>query len=305
MMSTVAIVVTYNRCSMLERCLTALQRQSVACDVLVIDNNSGDGTFEYVSSLTDERIFYFNPGNNLGGAGGFNLGMKLAMERGYERLWLMDDDCIPQVDALAELLTADKLLNGNYGFLVSRALWHDGSCCRMNLPKFARSSKVQSQWQKFGLRPVRQATFVSFFLSRKSVELAGLPQKEFFIWGDDVEYSRRLALRCKLDSFLVEKSVVLHAMQNNHGSDIARDVPERLPRYALAYRNENCLYRREGWKGSVYYACRCIYHLLKIFCLAPSERKERISLILSAYKKGFSFNPPIEYFSGAVSEEKS
>ena len=33
--------------------------------------------------------------DNLGGAGGFHLGVRLAYDAGYDRIWLMDDDVVP------------------------------------------------------------------------------------------------------------------------------------------------------------------------------------------------------------------
>ena len=53
-------------------------------DILVVNNNSSDGTKEYLNSLTDNNIkFYiYNLDTNLNGAGGFNYGIKKAYETG-------------------------------------------------------------------------------------------------------------------------------------------------------------------------------------------------------------------------------
>ena len=122
-----AIVVTYNRKDLLLQCLDRLLTQKGAdCDVLVVDNASTDGTEQAVSQLKNPRIFYRNTGANLGGAGGFNFGMRWAVEAGYDYLWIMDDDTLPNPDALAELWAAHGRLNGEYGFLSSTVLWTDG-----------------------------------------------------------------------------------------------------------------------------------------------------------------------------------
>lgn len=44
--------------------------------------------------IDQKTIFYFNTGRNLGGAGGFNFGVRKAYEAGYDYIWLMDDDTI-------------------------------------------------------------------------------------------------------------------------------------------------------------------------------------------------------------------
>ena len=295
MKKTAAVIVTFNRCDMLRRCIDAVLNQSADCQLFIIDNNSSDGTGEYVASLNNGRIFYHNPGENIGGAGGFNLGLKLAMEQNCTHFWMMDDDCLPRPDALAQLLEADRLLDGKYGFLVSKVLWTDGSDCKMNVPKFVKKTSVSPELLRSGLEPVKQATFVSFFLSADTIRCFGLPQKEFFIWGDDIEYSRRVAVRGKIPGFQVGRSIVVHAMKDNTGSDISRDDPCRFSRYKLAYRNENCLYRREGAGGFFYYCCRCVFHLLKVIFCAGGEKPERLKIIVSSFWQGFFFNPDIEY----------
>ena len=45
---------------------------------------------------------------NLGGAGGFHLGTKAAVEQGWDRLYLIDDDVVPAHDCLEVLLAQDE-----------------------------------------------------------------------------------------------------------------------------------------------------------------------------------------------------
>lgn len=107
-----AVVVTYNRAEMLRQCLMSLQKQTMPCDILVVDNASTDDTQALVQRAAqhDASIFYRNTGENLGGAGGFNFGMRWAVEAGYAFVWVMDDDCFPEPVALEKLLDADRLL---------------------------------------------------------------------------------------------------------------------------------------------------------------------------------------------------
>ena len=111
-----AVIVTYNRKELLKECIEALLKQNYKkCDVLVIDNASTDGTKSYIEELLkNKRVIYKNTGANLGGAGGFNYGMKEAYNLGYEYIWVMDDDCIVHNDSLEELLIADKKLKVKY-----------------------------------------------------------------------------------------------------------------------------------------------------------------------------------------------
>lgn len=298
MKNVAAVVVTYNRIEMLKRCIEALQRQTYKCDIIIIDNASTDDTEHWAVSIcaSMDHIFYKNTGANLGGAGGFNFGMRKAVELGYDYVWIMDDDCIPKPDSLEKLMAANTVLGGsaNYGFLSSKVLWTDGSECIMNRQKFKKLPVTNPYYEEKGLKPVTQATFVSLLFPAETIKKAGLPIKEFFIWGDDIEYTRRISVRMDLPSYLVEDSAVVHAMAQNTGSNIATDVPERIGRYYYAFRNENYLYRKEGIKGFCYYVAKCGFNLLRIILKAKNNRMKRCGVIIKCMFGGLFFNPPVE-----------
>ena len=120
---TAAVVVTYNRKELLRQSLTAiLNQEEYGADIIIIDNASSDGTADMVSKEFNlPQIIYRNTGTNLGGAGGFQYGVREAMNApkgyAYDYVWMMDDDTIPHDDCLKELMEADRKLNGNWGWL--------------------------------------------------------------------------------------------------------------------------------------------------------------------------------------------
>lgn len=298
-MSVVAIVVTHNRCAMLRQCLAHLEAQTYPCDVLVIDNASQDETQAWLSEYQTQhpQIKSQRLSENTGGAGGFHSGILLAAKAGYRYVWLMDDDCLPKPDALEKLMEADALLGGvgQYGYLSSVALWTDGRECKMNRQKIRKKYFERAELLRHGLIQVEQSTFVSLLVPMETVMQAGLPIKEFFIWGDDIEYTRRIAVRCQRPCYMVGASQVVHAMQFNDGSSIATDTPERIARYNYAFRNENYLYRQEGLRGFAYYTAKCGLNLLRILRLARGQRLRRCSIIIRQYVFGLFFNPQIEF----------
>ena len=287
-----AVVVTYNRLALLKQCVQALRAQTRPCDILIVDNASTDGTAEWLAAQPE--LSSRNTGSNLGGAGGFNYGMRWAVESGYDQIWVMDDDTLPKPDALEKLLEADTLLKGNYGWLSSVALWTDGGECKMNRQKLKKSYYDYSPLLKYGLVQAEQATFVSLFLRRETILRAGLPIREFFIWGDDSEFTRRIAVREGIPSFVVGGSQVVHATKNNEGSNVALDDPERIGRYFYAFRNEAYLYRQEGAKG-------------RLFCFAKRGRDflrivrygrpmgPRLEVLLRGMWAGLLFRPRVEF----------
>ena len=100
--SVTAVVVTYNRVTLLTECLDALLAQTCpVAHVVVVDNASTDSTPAVLAVRRDVETVRL--GVNTGGAGGFAAGIDRALARGCDAVWLLDDDTIPQADALAEL----------------------------------------------------------------------------------------------------------------------------------------------------------------------------------------------------------
>ena len=294
---TVAVVVTHNRIAMLPRCVEALLCQSVPCDIFVVDNASTDGTGDWLREQAGHNsvLSFVTFSENIGGAGGFSFGMRRAAELGYGFVWVLDDDCLPEPDALEKLLEADSLLDGKYGWLSSVALWTDGSECRMNRQKLKKSFYEYSHLLKYGIIQAEQATFVSLFLRTETLFNSGLPIREFFIWGDDIEFTRRISIRMGLPCFVAGQSRVVHAMEKNIGSSIATDDAERISRYNYAFRNENYLYRKEGFGGFCYYTAKCGLNVCRTLAGAENSRLKRCGVIFRQYFSGLFFNPGVEY----------
>lgn len=289
--SVAAVVVTYNRLPLLKRCVDCLRAQTAICEILIVNNASTDGTEEWLAVQTG--LLSRNTGSNLGGAGGFNYGMRWAVEDGFDYVWVMDDDTLPKPDALEKLLEEDEILKGDYGWLSSVALWTDGSECKMNRQKLKKSYYDYSPLLKYGLVQAEQATFVSLFLRRETILRVGLPIKEFFIWGDDIEFTRRIAVREGTPCFLAGGSQVVHATKNNEGSNIALDDPERIGRYFYAFRNEAYLYRQEGAKGRLF----CFAKRGRDFWRIIRHSKTRIlrlKVLVQGSFFGLFFHPTIE-----------
>ena len=289
-----AVVVTYNRQALLQQCLSALlQQEDATCDIYVVDNASSDDTGEMVTALArqEPRIHYRNTGENLGGAGGFHFGVRWAMEAGCDYLWIMDDDSLPHPDALSAFLHADEALEGeeNYGWLSSVCLWKDGSLCSLNVQRASPYKDIPDF--NAGLTEAQMATFVSLFVPAAVVREVGLPIKEFFIWVDDWEYTRRISRTKKC--YVVSGSRVTHDTKSNLCANIVTDTAERLPRYWYSYRNDVYLYRREGLKGWIWMLIKNGLHSVKVL-VAGKACISKLKIIWGGFFSGIRFMPKIE-----------
>ncbi|MFD1344658.1 glycosyltransferase [Litorisediminicola beolgyonensis] len=203
----VAVVVTHNRPHQLRVTLARLLEAPEAelAAVVVVDNASSDGeTGRVLDAMSGPRLDVFRSETNLGGAGGFEQGMRRAMaEHAPDWLVVMDDDARPEPGALAAFHACD--LAGWEG--VGAAVYcPDGSICDMNRPAFNpfRSARLFLRTAMGGGReafhlgpedyrgPERRVdilSFVGLFLSRAAVERVGYPDPGLFLYGDDLLYT--------------------------------------------------------------------------------------------------------------------
>src|SRR3954469_18166908 len=91
-----AVLVTHRRPDELTKSLDALTTQSRALDHIVVVDNDDDERVRDVVAGQPVPTTYLGSRRNLGGAGGFALGMLHALALGADWVWLADDDGRPQ-----------------------------------------------------------------------------------------------------------------------------------------------------------------------------------------------------------------
>jgi rhamnopyranosyl-N-acetylglucosaminyl-diphospho-decaprenol beta-1,3/1,4-galactofuranosyltransferase len=230
-----AVVVTWNRCELLAEALSALKRQTVPPDALVVvDNASDDGTAELLSTRFPD-VEVIRAARNLGGAGGFALGLERILASTYDWIWLLDDDTVPTPTALETLLAA---ANGYPSdppvLLASRVVWTDGRDHPLNTPRRkpgARAPERQSA-RAVGCLPIRSASFVSVLVDTEAVRRRGLPVADYFLWNDDFEFTTRLirkrrGLYCP-SSVVVHKTATFGSTDNDPGDRFFFEVRNKV-----------------------------------------------------------------------------
>jgi GT2 family glycosyltransferase len=228
----VAVVVTYNRLNLLQKCVNALRNQTRPCDAIVIVNNgSTDGTSNWLQEQSD--LVVLNQ-TNQGSAGGQATGAQWALEQGFTWAWLMDDDTIVAADALAAFLSSGYLDDPSTGLLASTIYWRDGSLHVMNKP-FPVGYPVIVDFlcdtHRAGF-PILSASFVSILVRCDAIRAVGLPLRGTYLWGDDLEFTRRITSRFKGYCVLASKAV--HDTPYNSGSTInVNEAPLSLKQYCL------------------------------------------------------------------------
>lgn len=290
----IAVIVTYNKLGYLKDCLEGIEKSNqFLSKVVVINNASTDGTKEYLNKLQKEndKLVVVNEKDNLGGAAGFNHGIKRAMLLNADGIWVMDDDTIPDETTLTKLIDARKNVESEFeswGVLASNVRWVDGSAALMNVPQ---AGKPWNQSSLPNLISISHSSFVSMYINAKAIRRLGLPISDFFIWGDDVEFSERIAR--VYPSFCVTNSNVLHKMAENQKVDILTDNKGRIPRYFYDVRNKIYMAKKSGSKACLKYAVHFINVFFKVLFKSDYKRL-KLSTMLKGLVAGITFNPKIE-----------
>jgi GT2 family glycosyltransferase len=110
-----AIVVTHNGMQWIDRCLQSLRESSLRCDAFVVDNASTDGTPEHVASAFPE-VELIESKENTGFGAANNIGMRHALEKGYDYVYLLNQDAWILPDTL-DILVSTHSLQGSFGIL--------------------------------------------------------------------------------------------------------------------------------------------------------------------------------------------
>ena len=287
-----AVIVTRNRLALLQECVEAVRTQSrVPDEIIVIDNDSDDGTRQWLKEQSDLTVVLQG---NVGGAGGFHRGLKEAYARGHGWFWCMDDDTIAQPEALQRLCAAPPFREADTGFLGSLVQWTDGSPHQMNMWLSAHCVRPTTvSWYGNLLRdkcvPVDTSSFVSILIRREAVEQCGLPLKEMFIWCDDAEYTYRLSRH--FSNFHVLDSIVTHKTPANKSGDFETITPGEYFKLRHGLRNE-IYFRRVQGGFPIIRDLRILYHIIMRTQVLLKARTP-FYLIRSLWS-GLSFRPRIE-----------
>ncbi len=230
-----AVVVTWNRRDLLAESLRAIQAQTLPPGrIVVIDNASDDGTAQTLRAEFS-GLDVITTSTNIGGAGGFALGIDRALRDDCDAIWLMDDDTVPEPTALAELLAArSHYAHSTPALLASRVVWTDGRDHPMNTPRVKPGAGADetAEAAAVGCVPIRSASFVSVLLDAATTRDRGLPIADYFLWNDDFEFTTRLvrghrALYCPA-SVVVHKTASFGATDADPGERFYYEVRNKV-----------------------------------------------------------------------------
>lgn len=230
-------------------CLRSIEKCSYpAYEVVVVDNGSTDGSVKRLKKDFKDVVYIENK-ENLGYTGGNNVGIKYAMDRRGEFIWLLNNDTLIESDSLDILIRAAKD-NPSAGVLSPKILCYPDTHLlyskgeRHSLWINRRRVNIGEVDQKQEIMPrtVDYAVGCSMLVRREFVERVGLLDETFFAYFEEVDWCFR-GRKLGFDVLYVPAAVVYHKGGASTGGLISPIV--------LYYHTRNWIYFMR--KHAVYY----------------------------------------------------
>jgi rhamnopyranosyl-N-acetylglucosaminyl-diphospho-decaprenol beta-1,3/1,4-galactofuranosyltransferase len=248
----VAVVVTHRRPQLLAESLAVLAAQTRPLDSVVVVDNAADPETAAVVAAADVATTYLASHRNLGGAGGFALGMLTALTQGAAWVWCADDDGRPADEkVLATLLacaTEHDLAE------VSPAVVDKADPERLAFPlrRGLRWRRRMSDFAGVDLLPGYASLFNGALFRADAIDAVGVPDYRLFLRGDETEVHRRL-VRSGLRFGTCMQAAYLHPEGTEEflpilGGRLSAQYPADATKRFFTYRNRGYLMAQPGMR---------------------------------------------------------
>lgn len=240
-----AVVVTFNRDELLKRNLNSIRSQTFTPQyVIVVDNACSTATENLVSEFGYQ---YISGSSELGGAGGYKLGLENSLKTNAEFIWLLDDDGYPAANCLSNQIewSIKEELAISSPLCISQS-----DHTQSSNPYILGMKKVSNveYLEKLKVRRNVIQLFNGVLIERNCIEKIGLPNPELFIRGDELDYFyriRKAGIKCGLVStahYYHPSSVSEYP--NSRNSIFGVVVPSDQKKKYYQFRNQGYLVRK-------------------------------------------------------------
>jgi rhamnopyranosyl-N-acetylglucosaminyl-diphospho-decaprenol beta-1,3/1,4-galactofuranosyltransferase len=247
----VTVVVTRHRRESLGKSLAVIAAQTRAPDHLVVVDNGPDDPAADVVADCPIPSTYLPSRRNLGGAGGFALGILHALALGADWVWLADDDgCPADVRVLQTLLDEAKRRDLA---VISPVVVNIDDPERLAFP-LRRGLTWKRRRSELGtdFLPGIASFFNGALFSADALDVVGVPDYRLFVRGDEVDVHRRV-VRSGLRFGTTLRASYAHPDGSAEfkpmlrGHFHAQDPSDEIKRY-YTYRNRGYLLSQPGMR---------------------------------------------------------
>jgi rhamnopyranosyl-N-acetylglucosaminyl-diphospho-decaprenol beta-1,3/1,4-galactofuranosyltransferase len=250
--TVIAVIVTRDRTELLTQSLAAVAAQSRRPDHVVVVDNGPDDAVRAAVEASGLPATYLPSRRNLGGAGGFALGMLHALALGADWVWCADDDGRPADDeVLATLLDAAE----RHGLAeVSPLVTDMADPDRLAFPlrRGLRWRRRRSDFAGVDVLPRYASLFNGALFRAEALDVVGVPDYRLFFRGDETEIHRRL-VRSGLPFGTCVDAAYLHPEGTSEfqpilGGRLSAQYPANDVKRFFTYRNRGYLMAQPGMR---------------------------------------------------------
>lgn len=248
------LITAWNQADKTMACLrTVFSQDYASCSVLLVDNGSEDDTVEQVS-ITYPDVEIVRTGRNLGFAAGYNIGMRRALARGFDYIFLLNNDTLLAPDCLSQLVQETNA-NPGVGLVTAKIydaaepkrIWTVGGRFHpwtLEVEQKGQGQIDRGQWDE--ARDIEFAPLCGVLLRRTMLEEIGLLDEQFFVYYEDMDF----CLRAHEAGFRLRLAPRAHMWHVVAASSGGRDSPQE--RYWMA-QSSGRYFRKHatGWRLGV------------------------------------------------------
>ena len=209
-MTPAIIILNWNNFDDTNECLSSLYKADL-CEgfIVLVDNGSQDGSYEKLRQKWSywKAIHWIKNKENLGFAGGNNVGIQYALAKGAEYIMLLNNDTVVDPDFLKPLIKY-MATNDNVGivgpkiFLYSDPNRFQAVGCQLSMATGRFGPIGGGQRDNGQYNVARDCAYLSgaaLMISRKCIERTGLLEEDYFAYCEEVD----LCLRARVAGFKI------------------------------------------------------------------------------------------------------
>jgi GT2 family glycosyltransferase len=214
------IVLNYNGKNTLNSCLSSVYQSTYPkFEVVVVDNDSQDGSFELAKKDFARAHFIKNP-SNIGFARGNNIGIRFALEKFADYVFLLNNDAILKKETLSQLveLATKNKFPGIINPLILKAdqsVWFAGGTIDWLRMKTSHLTKTFSDNQY----ATEYCTGCAMLIDKEVFKKIGLFDERYFLYYEDADFSVR-AQKAGFELSVCPSAKVFHFEQSNRKNDL-------------------------------------------------------------------------------------
>lgn len=208
------VILNYKLKDAVVECLTSLDavvHDTFDLEIVVVDNNSQDGLRDAIDSRFPE-VCYIQNNDNLGFSGGNNVGIRYALDKGFDYITILNPDVLVDPKFLEELLAG--FINSNVGITapkvyfakgyefhkdrykeeeIGRVIWFAGGIMDWaNVIGHHRGVDEVDTGQYDLVSEIEYASGNCMMVKREAFEKIGLFDERYFLYYEDADFCMRV-----------------------------------------------------------------------------------------------------------------